>query len=167
MLAQIIKIREFSTPRVNFYTIQFDGKKISEFADFHARLSVNEENNEELNEIFDTLDNIGKRGAFRKYFREEDNAYALPPKDCCMISTYDYGIRLYCVVLSPRIVILMNGNRKKTQKALEEGSNVSKFFRQANSLHEALIKSKNCGEINWDDYSGLNYDDDYLVDVKG
>jgi hypothetical protein len=169
VLASILKIKPLCTYRVNFFTIQFEGRQMSEFEDFHERLSKKAENEEELNKIFAIIDEVSKRGANKIYFnREEDNAYALPPLHDYIISTDDFGIRLFCVILNPRIVFLLNGDRKKTQKALQPGSGVAKYFRQANSLFNQIMKDKQDNLIGWNgDGTYLDYEDDYLIDVKG
>lgn len=169
MIASIIKIEPLCTRQVNFYTIKFDGKEMSEFENFYNRLSSKIENEEELNEIFAIIDEVKIRGAKKIYFnREEDNAYALPPKHEYYISTDDFGIRLYCVILTPKIIFLLNGDRKKTQTALDPRSGVSKYFRQANSLFSQLMKDKQSEIIGWNsDGPFLDFDEDYTVEIRG
>ncbi|HVX52692.1 MAG TPA: hypothetical protein VHB48_21200, partial [Chitinophagaceae bacterium] len=123
----------------------------------------------ELDEIFAVIDQIGERGAnVRRYFnREEKNAYALPPiGEQYFIETDDFGIRLYCVVLNEGVVFLLNGDRKKTLKATEPGSNVSRFFFMANSLHNELMNDKLQHIIEWNEKE-IFFDEDYLINVQG
>jgi len=168
LLAKILKIDLLCTPITSFFTIKFEGKSVSEYTDFNKRLSSNEANKNELNIINAVIKEIGERGALPRYFtRDEKNAYALPPKqEKYFIQSDDYGIRLYCVVLNEQIVFLVNGDRKKTQKATDPVSNGGKYFYMANSLHEELIKDKLNKIINWRD-NDLEIDDDYLVNIKG
>src|SRR5262245_51399799 len=122
----LVKIPPLSTWKVTFYTVQLEGKAVTEYEDFDQRLSADPANEEELNEIQEILDMIGKRGAKDRYFnRHERSAYALPPRSGHhVIATPDYGIRLYCLRITDHIVILLNGDRKKTQKANEAKSGV-------------------------------------------
>ncbi len=170
MLAEIIKIEEISTNNVTFYTIKFDGKSVSEIIDFYNRMEMEETNIEELNVIDATIEEIGVRKALHRYFaREEQDASALPPYSSNYIENLegDFGIRLYCVVLTEEIVFLLNGDRKKTQSAQNEESNVSRYFYMANSLFQELINDKLKGEISWEESGQLIYENDYLVNIKG
>lgn len=169
MLAQILKIEEISTINVTFYTIKFEGKSVSEITDFYDRMESDDSNYEELNIIDATINEIGQKSALDRYFsRKEQDAYALPTYSDLHLgnSENDFGIRLYCVVLSYEIVFLLNGDRKKTQSAQNEKSNVSRFFYMANSLFKELINNKLSGLINWNESGQLIYESDYLVNIK-
>lgn len=170
MFAEIIKIEEISTNNVTFYTIKFEGKGVSEIMDFYNRMELDDTNIEELNVIDATIEEIGVRKALHRYFaREEQDASALPPYSPTYIENLegDFGIRLYCVVLSTEIVFLLNGDRKKTQSAQNEHSNVSRYFYMANSLFRELINDKLIGLIGWEEGGQLIYEGDYLVNIKG
>ncbi|MET7000271.1 hypothetical protein [Chitinophaga defluvii] len=83
-------------------------------------MSLEDKNKQELGEINSYIKEIAtKYGAQEWCFRSEDSAEALPPKTPRFIEVNvqdDYGIRLYCIRLGPGIVVLLNGNRKTTQK---------------------------------------------------
>lgn len=168
LLAQILKIDPLCTPTTSFYTIKFEGKFVSEYTDFNKRLLSDANNKRELDVINAIIKEIGERGALARYFNRDENfAYALPPKlKEYYIQSEDYGIRLYCVVLNEHIVFLLNGDRKKTQKAMDPNSNVSRYFYMANSLYNELVKDKLNKIINWNE-ADLELDANYLVDVKG
>lgn len=168
MLAKILKIEPLCTPSTSFFTIKFEGKSVSEFKDFVSRLSAHHGNREELFELNAIIQEIGERGAQRRYFnREENNAHALPPKQSQYIESIDFGIRLYCVVLNKRIVFLLNGDRKKTLKATDPASNVGRYFHMANSLFTELLKDKLDKVIHWDEDGVFEFDPDYLINVQG
>src|SRR5690606_31167961 len=64
---------------------------------------------------------IGEKfSAEPRFFRPEDNAFALPPptKELrCLdieLDQENMNLRLYCIVLSPEVVILVNGGIKES-----------------------------------------------------
>jgi hypothetical protein len=62
---------------------------------------------------------------------------------------------------------LLNGDRKNKLKATESGSNVAKYFRQANSLQRELWKAKFEGLLDWDENGDLSFDEDFRIDIRG
>lgn len=134
------------------------------------RMQKNTDNTTELQQILAIIEAIGQRGALKRYFsRPEKNAFALPPRGKeFYIETGDYGIRLYCLVLNPHIVFLLNGGRKHTLKATDEGSGVSRYFYMANNLYNILIRDRIEGIIEWNGSTvELTYDPYYFVNIKG
>jgi len=118
--ATFVVMSSLSTPLVRFYSIKLGERPVSEFYDFQQRMSLDEDNKQEVGEINSYIKEIAtKYGAQEWCFRSEDSAEALPPRTQRFIeinAQNDYGIRLYCIRLGPGIVILLNGNRKTTQK---------------------------------------------------
>ena len=170
MIAEILKIEPLSTSQTSFYTIKFEEKRVSEFTDFVERMMQNSDNQVEMAQIMAIIEAIAERGAHRRYFtRAEKNAYALPPKGKeYYIDSGDYGIRLYCLILNPHIVFLLNGGRKQTLKVTDENSGVSRYFYMANSLYDILIRDKIEGVLEWDHATiELSTDPFYSVNIKG
>ena len=82
---------------------------------------------------------IGEKiGATDRYFRPEDNAGALPP-EYKVIKTIDQEVspdqlklRLYCIVLSEEVVILVNGGIKESQLTQKSPSCWKEFMFTSN-----------------------------------
>ena len=128
---------------MHFYSVRFEGKVDYEFRDFQLRMSQ-QGNQVELAEINQYIKNIGKRfGAFPSHFRDEGAADGLPPPYHQFIETdgpSDHGLRLYCIRLSPSIVILLNGDRKTNQKA-GLCKNCKPHFEKANTLAKKITQA--------------------------
>lgn len=147
---------------MHYYTVRYEGNQYSEFKDFQLRMSV--DNNIELAEINRHIENIGKKyGAWPKHFKDEDAAERLPPPYHQFIETDDpnnYGLRLYCIRLSPSIVILLNGYRK-TQLKVANCENCKPHFAKATALAKKITQAIVDGdmEINEDEKEILIEDD--------
>jgi hypothetical protein len=139
--------------RVCFYTVRFDEDTLSETEKFITRIldtpDLEREYGEEMDTLIAVLEFIGDvRGAQRKYFREENNAEALPPPRGTLEAQeldIDNRLRLYCVRLSDEVVILFGGGIK-TALSVQESSDVRMHFhlaqRIATALDEALREQR-------------------------
>ena len=139
MYATISEIPSLNLKKVRFYTIDFEERDSAEFFDFLNRMNDDIEKKKDLETILASIKAIGnKLGAKKKLFKHERKGEALPTfyeeKDNF---SGDYGVRLYCIVLSEQIVILLNGD-KKTQKDPEKCPNVRKYFRELQSIAKAI-----------------------------
>lgn len=98
------------------YTIQFTSEDSSEFERFYAKFKDDVELNPDLMRIVSFIDRIANFGALERFFRPEgrmnDNTCALP-----VVSS---KLRLYCLRLSDKILILGNGGIKKTRTYNED-----------------------------------------------
>lgn len=140
--------------KVMYYTVQLEGKEISEFRDFQQRLSLTERDRLELNEIRVYIQQIGmKWGAKPSHFRNEREADGLPPSYHFFETegTEDFGLRLYCIRLCDEIVILLNGDRKTQQKA-QACTNCKVHFELANKIARSINTAIADGDI-WLDTS--------------
>ena len=97
------------------YTIQFLSEDDTEFEHFFNKFKDDVEFSPDLMRIVGFLGKIADFGALERYFRPEgkmsDHVVALP--------TLQSKLRLYCLRLSDRILILGNGGVKNT-KTYEE-----------------------------------------------
>ena len=97
--------------KLNLYSIRIDGHEYTEFEEFVLRFS-DEEYKEDLDIVLSWLDNIIRRGALERYFRPEyrygSGISAIP------IETN--RLRLYCVRISKKILIVGNGGIKDADK---------------------------------------------------
>lgn len=149
MIVSILPIARLQFDRVNYYTVKIEGRTSSEFADFQRRMS-NERDGRELAELNRYIERIGDRyGAYPNHFKDEDAAERLPPPYHKFIETDEpdnYGIRLYCIRLTPSIVILLNGDRKTALK-VKDCSNCYRHFDLARTLSKKITEAINDGDI--------------------
>lgn len=94
------------------YTLQFLRDIESEFEKFVSKFRDNAEYSEDFSRIATFIKRIARTGASERYFRPEgrmnDSVVALPVTSS--------KLRLYCLRLSDRILILGNGGVKKSQR---------------------------------------------------
>lgn len=94
------------------YTLQFLHEAESEFEQFVAKFREDAEYSEDFSRIAAFIKRIAKTGALERYFRPEgkmnDSVVALPVTSS--------KLRLYCLRLSDKILILGNGGVKTSQR---------------------------------------------------
>lgn len=101
---------------VPFYTIQFLSESDSEFERFYARFKDDAEYNPDLMKIVALIYKIADMGALERYFRPEGKL-----KDgVCALPVLQSKLRLYCLRLSDKILVLGNGGVKKTRTYNED-----------------------------------------------
>ena len=104
------------------YTIQFLSEDDTEFEQFYNKFKDDVEFNPDLMRIVGFLGKIADFGALERYFRPEgkmsDHVVALP--------VVRSKLRLYCLRLSDKILILGNGGQKDT-KTYEESRELSGY----------------------------------------
>ncbi len=148
MIVEIVPISNLSYEKVAWYTVRLEGRDVSEFRDFQQRMSAEEKDETELNEIRRFIRQIGKfHGAHPKHFKHERAAERLPPPYYYIETDdpNDFGLRLYCIRLCNEIVILLNGGRK-TNLNPEKCPNCSAHFKLANRLavkiNDAILENR-------------------------
>lgn len=103
------------TDLVNFYTIRFEGNEYTEFENF-LKTHREEKFEKDLARIVVWIDKIGESGALERYFRPEgkisDGVGAIPIE----VSK----LRLYCIRISDKILILGNGGHKTKKRYNED-----------------------------------------------
>ena len=98
------------------YTIQFLSESDSEFERFYARFKDDAEYNPDLMKIVALIYKIADMGALERYFRPEGKL-----KDgVCALPVLQSKLRLYCLRLSDKILVLGNGGVKKTRTYNED-----------------------------------------------
>ena len=118
------------------YTIQFTGEELSEYEKFVQRFKVSAELKRDYQIIIYALSKIANNGAMERYFRPEgkmnDNVCALP---------VDSGkLRLYCLRITDKILIIGNGGLKTT-KTYEESEELLGYVMDLQKF-DKLIKSE-------------------------
>ena len=104
------------------YTIQFLSNDETEFEKFYNKFKDEVDFNPDLMRIVGFLNKIADLGALERFFRPEgkmnDNVVALP--------VVTSKLRLYCLRLSDKILILGNGGVKKS-KTYEQDSELNGY----------------------------------------
>jgi hypothetical protein len=120
---------------VNIYTIRFQNES-SEIEKFLDKFPPGSKYVKDFSILIRVLDNIGKRGAYERYFRYEgkfkDDVFALPVETI--------KLRLYVIRVSDNILILGNGGIKKTKK-YEDDPELNSIVEQLQTL-DCLFKAK-------------------------
>ncbi len=110
------------TKNCTLYTIQFLSNDESEFVRFYNKFKDDVSFNPDLMRIVGFINRIADFGALERYFRPEgkmnDHVVALP--------VVKSKLRLYCLRLSDKILILGNGGVKDT-KTYQENSELNGF----------------------------------------
>lgn len=141
---------------VRWYTVHFTGKERTEYADFleHMGVETDPKHKQDLDDLKAAIQVIGnKYGAHPTYFRDEHDiahrgeAMAVPSK--YMMRSQ---LRLYCQILSPRVVVLFNGGFKtKGPISAQECPTVAPHFHRANTLTRIINNALDEGEyLCWD-----------------
>ncbi len=139
---------ELPTSRVRYYTIQIEGEEHSVFEQFILRYQQDPLLSEEFNDLMAwiTIRMGEQRGALERFFRHERMAKALPPPPRYLEISYEQQLRLYCIRIIDRIVILFDG-AVKTAATAQECPFVGPHFQRANQYAEAIDQAMRTGEI--------------------
>lgn len=163
MKAQIIQLEHLQFPKVWFYTIQVEGKPLSEFKDFQQRMQLDAKDKSQAAEINRYIKQIGKYyGAQDRYFKREGHAERLPPPTHRFFDSdgeSDFGLRLYCIRISEKIVILLNGDRKTSQR-VQNCANCKPHFDFANTLSDLIFEAEKRDLLEYDSFDIL-LDEDF------
>ena len=98
------------------YTIQFMSEDMSEFERFYAKFKNDVEYDNDLMRIVALIDKIADKGALERLFRPEGK-YS---DGVCALPVIQSKLRLYCLRLSDKILILGNGVAKTTRTYNED-----------------------------------------------
>ena len=154
MIFDIVPISTLQFEKVHYYTVRFENRAANEFRDFQTRMSNAKKDQIELGEINRYIEKIGKvYGASKAHFKDEDAAERLPPPYHQFIETdeaNDFGLRLYCIRLSPSVVILLNGGRKTALK-VRDCKNCYPHFDKARRISKKINEAILDGTIEIDE----------------
>ncbi|MDE6304730.1 MAG: hypothetical protein K2M01_07920, partial [Paramuribaculum sp.] len=126
----------------SLYTIIFENDDMSEFSKFLTRFKDNGRLKRDYQLILYALKKILENGVLERYFRNEgkysDRVCALP---------IDSGkLRLYCLRISDKILILGNGGIKAT-RTYNEDSELNGYVMELQQFDELLKEAENDGSI--------------------
>jgi len=158
-------IGRISTRFVSFYTIKLKNSEITEYDKFCNKFFPDHVREKAI--LDKTLFNMGLSGAKPRYFEKpEKGAYALPSVKINIkkANKKDFGIRLYCIYISPSIVILLNGDIKTVDGPAQLCPNVKDHFNRAVSLVSKLKKANDMELVSYEP-GKLDFEEDYLLDI--
>lgn len=93
------------------YTLQFAGSDDSEYEKFYLRFKNSAEYDRDLARIVQFIGKISAIGALERFFRPEGRL----TDRVCALPVVKSSLRLYCLRLSDKILILGNGGAKTTR----------------------------------------------------
>lgn len=103
---------------MHHYTIQFSEESETEYERFYSKFIEDAQLNQDLLRIVQLVDKIADEGALERFFRQEgkmrDSVVALP--------VLRSKLRLYCLRLSDKILVLGNGGVKNSRTYEEDDS---------------------------------------------
>lgn len=154
--------------KVTYYSVQFEEEGESLFLQFVNKHAAGDEYFEDLSLIRSWLRKIGEQiGAQDKYFRFEGarkgDARALPPP--AKFIRVDCSLRLYCMRINDRIVILFGGAKKTAEKA-QDCDQVRPHLFLANKLTQAIDQAiKDKGIVIDDKHGKLIFDAELTLEI--
>lgn len=100
------------------YSIQFLSQDESEFERFIAKFRDESIYNEDFERLLNIIGRIADLGAFERFFRPEGKM----SDRVCALPVLQSRLRLYCLRLSDKILILGNGGVKSTRTYNEDNT---------------------------------------------
>lgn len=130
------------TDKCTIYTIQFSEEAETEYERFYSKFIKDAQLNKDLLRIVQLLDKIAEEGALERFFQPEgkmrDSVVALP--------VLRSKLRLYCLRLSDRILILGNGGVKNS-RTYEEDDSLRGYVLTLQKFEELLKEGQHDGTI--------------------
>lgn len=130
------------TDKCTVYTIQFLEESETEYERFYSKFIKDVKLNQDLLRIVQLVDKIAGVGALERFFRPEgkmrDSVMALP--------LLRSRLRLYCLRLSDRILILGNGGVKNS-RTYEEDDSLCGYVLTLRKFEELLKEGQRDGTV--------------------
>lgn len=104
------------TENCTIYSIQFLSEDESEFERFYTKFRNESVYNEDFERLLNIIGRIADFGAFERFFRPEGRM----SDRVCALPVLKSRLRLYCLRLSDKILILGNGGVKVTRTYNED-----------------------------------------------
>ena len=131
-----------SSESCTMYTIQFLTDDMSEFEKFISKFRKDAELNPDFQAVMRFVEQILSNGALERYFRREgkmsDSVVALP--------VLKSKLRLYCLRLSDKILILGNGD-VKTTRTYEADVNLQGYVMDLQKFERMLKQEVRSGNV--------------------
>ncbi len=140
------KIIEYETfKKVTYYSVLFEEEELCEMDKFVTTFSESETHLEDFNTIISTIEQMGiKSRAHQRWFRDEEEAHALPPPTVLAQKQFNikkvgyFTLRLFCICISDEVVILLNGGIKDANSLQECTTDIYAKFRRAKKIGKAI-----------------------------
>ena len=130
------------TDNVSLYSICFDGNALSEYESFVQKFKGDATLNNDYKNILLALEKIVAVGAFERFFRPEgkmnDRVTAL--------SIDSRKLRLYCLRISDKILIVGNGGIKDT-RTYQQSDELSGYVMDLQQFDKLLKEAQKDGSI--------------------
>lgn len=127
---------------VSLYSICFDGCEESEFEKFLLAFKDNATLNKDFQTILFALSKIIDQGALERFFRIEGRMN----DNLCALSIDSRRLRLYCLRISDKILIVGNGGVKKT-RTYQEDEVLSGYVMDLQKFDALLAEAQENGKI--------------------
>lgn len=172
MIVELFGLSELNCSNVRFYSVKIGENPNTEYRDFVIRNVSTEESKLDIKELHRYIkEKIGNnsKGAEERFFKKEDFADRIKqpetePFDEFKPDPKNYGLRLYCLRLSEKIVILFNGANKTYKKAIQ-CPNCQPFFEKANQMSKAIDEAIYIGKIRLDGFDIIFEDDEFELHI--
>lgn len=131
-----------SSESCTMYTIQFLNDDMSEFEKFISKFRADSELNRDFQAIMRFVEQIMSNGALERYFRREgkmsDSVVALP--------VLKSKLRLYCLRLTDKILILGNGDVKNS-RTYQENDTLQGYVMDLQKFERLLKQEMRSGNV--------------------
>ena len=145
--------------KVSLYSISFAMDRTTEFERFLQKFEEQASYNTDYQKILYALSIIMDKGALERYFRPEGNMR----DDLCALPIESGAIRLYCLRISDEILILGNGDVKRTA-AYEEDSKLYGYALDLQKFDKLLRRDIEEGIVTIEEREFTNIEDkEYLI----
>lgn len=160
---KIIPLARFERSPVKIYTVQVyedeEGRNEWEFTNWRLRHGEIQQIENEYREVLRWIQIASEcKQGLQRILRFEKKAHAFPPKAKFLKVDFTANLRLYCMLIGSRTVILFNGAIKSEgARTAEECPNVRPYFRFANDACAAIENAIKEGELE------LDYEEGYII----
>lgn len=146
------------TSKVSMYSPKFDGERNNEFEKF--LLANRNQSHPQLKKFFDAIlsviEKMGETGAYERYFRPEGgNVKAVPTYiDVPRIDKRVGKMRLYCLRLSERMLVLGGGAVSTSQK-YEDDPVLLTIIGDLRDIEDHIRRLVRQADTDYDDFDAL------------
>lgn len=124
------------------YTLQFLSESESEFERFYSQFKEDTEYSEDLMRIVAFINKIADSGALERFFRPEGKYN----DSVCALPVVKSKLRLYCLRLSDKILILGNGSVKNT-RTYDEDDTLKGYVMTLQKFEKLLKEEEKKGTV--------------------
>ena len=145
--------------KVSLYSISFENDRTTEFEEFLQKFEKEASLNEDYQRILYAISKILDHGALERYFRPEGKM----SDNLCAIPVQSNRIRLFCLRISNEILILGNGDVKRSA-TYEEDARLYGYALDLQRFDKLLKKDIEEGVVTIEEREFGNIEDkNYLI----